>query len=86
MTYYGLMKTMTISAFKARISSELKRVRKGERIVLLNRDIPVAEVVPYSKANETFIRPPQGKLKFERVSFTVEVDPLIYLMEDRNKR
>ena len=86
MTYYGLMRTMTISAFKARISEELKRVRKGERIVIMNRDIPVAEVVPYNKENDTFIRPPQGKLKFERPSFTVKVDPMDFLMEDRNKR
>jgi prevent-host-death family protein len=86
MTYYGLMKTMSISAFKAGISEALKRVRRGERIVIVNRDIPVAEVVPYNKKNDTFIRAPQGKLKFERPSFTVEIDPLVFLMEDRDKR
>lgn len=85
-TYYGPMKTMSVSAFKAKISAALTQVRQGERIVIVNRNIPVAEVVPYRKERDTLIREPQGKLKLERSSFTVKVDPLIYLMEERNKR
>jgi antitoxin (DNA-binding transcriptional repressor) of toxin-antitoxin stability system len=47
MTEIGLVKTMTISYFKAHISEELRKVRKGARIVISDRDNPIAEVVPY---------------------------------------
>jgi prevent-host-death family protein len=86
MTYYSLMKTISISTFKAKISEELKRVRKGERLIIVSRDIPIAEVIPYSKKNDIFIRAPQRKLTFERPSFKVKVDPMKFLMEDRQKR
>ncbi len=44
------MKTMTISYFKAHISEQLRRVRKGARIVISDRDTPVAEVVEFRQS------------------------------------
>ena len=48
MTHYGLVNTSNISYFKAHLSQELRAVRNGERIIILDRDIPVAEVMPYA--------------------------------------
>jgi len=39
--------TITISFFKAHISEQLRKVRKGARIIISDRDTPIAEVVPY---------------------------------------
>ncbi len=88
MTEFGLMKTMTISYFKAHISEQLRRVRKGARIVISDRDTPIAEVVPYRPSPPALVvRPPlTTPFKLRRPSFRIEHDPLEYLLEDRQKR
>lgn len=81
------MKTANISFFKAHISEELRKVRAGEHIVILDRDIPVAEVVPYQeKENPLTIRPPKHRLEYPPGTLSVKTDPLQYLMEERTKR
>ena len=88
MTEIGLMKTMTNSYFKAHISEELRKVRKGARLVISDRDTPIAEVGPYRTEPATLdIRPPK-KTPFvaPRPLAEIDHDPLEYLMEDREKR
>ena len=81
------MKTTNISQFKAHISQELRAVRAGERIVIMDRDIPVAEVVPYrATAPELTVRLPVGELAFRDLKIRVERDPVELLMEERGKR
>ena len=41
------MQTSTISDFKAHLSERLRSVRSGERIIILDRDHPVAELRPF---------------------------------------
>jgi prevent-host-death family protein len=87
-TEIGLMKTMTISYFKAHISEQLRKVRKGARIVISDRDTPIAEVVPYRPESTSpdvrgplvtpFVAPPS--------SFKIDHDPVEYLLEDRGRR
>ena len=83
------MKTMTISAFKAHMSAELRKVRKGARLIILDRETPIAQVVPYStgQAPALGVRPP-SILPFtaSRPSFRISHDPLEYLVEDRGRR
>lgn len=80
------MKTTNISQFKAHISRELRAVRAGEHIVIMDRDIPVAEVVPYQAAPELTVHPPAGELDFRDLKINVERDPVDILMEERDKR
>ena len=88
MTEYGLVKTITISYFKAHISEQLRRVRKGDRIVISDRETPIAEVVPYSaEPAGLVIRGPRSTpFKPDRPSFRIDHDPLEYLLEDREKK
>ena len=83
------MKTITISFFKAHISELLKKVRKGARIVISDRDTPIAEVLPYRSgpAPKVTIREPRlAPLAIPKSSIRINHDPLEYLMEDRNLR
>ena len=80
------MKTANISYFKAHISQELREVRAGEHILILDRDIPVAEVIPFHQKEIIRVRSPKSKLSYPETSFSVETDPLLFLMEDRLKR
>jgi prevent-host-death family protein len=88
MTEYGLVKTVTISYFKAHISEQLRKVRKGARIVISERETPVAEVVPFrSEPPALSVRVPlTAPFKPSRPSFRIDHDPLEYLLEDREKR
>ena len=84
MTYYGKMKTTNISYFKSHLSQELRAVRNGERIIILDRDIPVAEVLPYDINKKNIrIQLPTKKLQYSEPSFKTVKDPLFYLLEDR---
>ena len=81
------MKTTNISQFKAHLSRELRAVRAGEHIVIMDRDIPVAEVVPYrTTAPELAVRVPLGELGFRDLKIRVERDPVEFLTEDRARR
>ena len=88
MTEFGLMKTMTISYFKAHISEQLRRVRKGARIIISDRDSPIAEVVPYRQETPRLVvRPPLvTPFKAPKPSFKIDHDPVEYLTEEREKR
>jgi prevent-host-death family protein len=83
------MKTITISFFKAHISEQLKRVRKGARIVISERETPIAEVVPYSAAGETALEvrsPVRTPFVVPKSPVRIDHDPVEYLTEDRASR
>ena len=88
MTEIGLVKTITISYFKAHISEELRKVRKGARIIISDRDNPIAEVVPYRTEPAALgVRQPRATpFLVTRPTFKIEHDPLEYLLGDREKR
>ena len=88
MTEIGLVKTITISYFKAHISEELRKVRRGARIIISDRDTPIAEVVPFRTAPALLsVRQPQvTPFLVPRPTFKIDHDPLEYLLEDREKQ
>ncbi len=43
------MKTAMIADLKARLSSYLAQVRQGHVLTIVNRDTPIAQIVPYSQ-------------------------------------
>jgi len=43
------MEAISISKFKTHLSSELKKVRNGTGIVVLDHNYPVAELIPVEK-------------------------------------
>lgn len=42
----NLMKTVKISDLKAHLSEHLRRVRRGEEVLVCDRDQPIARIVP----------------------------------------
>ena len=50
-------KSVRIADLKAHLSAYLRRVGKGERLVVLDRDRPVAEILPIAEtATDLFVR------------------------------
>jgi len=46
LVYSTVMKTLSISEAKATLSQQLRHVRRGEVIVITDRGMPVARLVP----------------------------------------
>jgi antitoxin (DNA-binding transcriptional repressor) of toxin-antitoxin stability system len=79
------METISISELKARLSSELRKVRAGIELVVLDRDKPVAMLVPY-EAGTLEVRPPDKPLPRRPPRLRVAADPVAVLLEERRSR
>ncbi len=58
------MQTMTIREFAHHLADNLKRVKAGERLVILDRKTPIADIIPHQE-HVTF---PGWKRKITRIS------------------
>jgi prevent-host-death family protein len=82
------MKTVRIADLKARLSEYLREVRRGQTLTVLDRDTPVARLVPYEDAPALTIRrpapgaPSPGDFKWPP-PLDLEVDAVALLLEDR---
>ncbi|HLG18862.1 MAG TPA: type II toxin-antitoxin system Phd/YefM family antitoxin [Bdellovibrionota bacterium] len=84
------MKSVRIAEFKSRLSKYLRLVQKGAEIVVMDRETPIAKVVPFGPAYDDFrvIPPKKGfehirTLKFEPPS--KKTDSLRALLAERNR-
>jgi prevent-host-death family protein len=80
-----------VSELKARLSSYLVRVRRGETIVVCDRSTPIARLVPYEdRPSGLVIRPPSRPRdelrKVRPVRLRRPVDVVKRLREDRDQR
>lgn len=81
------MKGVGIAELKARLSEHLKSVRKGRTLTVLDRDTPVARIVPYAtdpleirratrRVQDLTIPPPPAAV----------TDSVTVLLDDRRRR
>lgn len=88
MTTYShiiVMMNVRIADLKARLSEHLRRVRRGHVVTVLDRDTPVAQIVPYpTMASGLEIRrpapgaPAPGRIRLpEPLPFEVEITDLL---------
>jgi prevent-host-death family protein len=88
----GKEKRVGLAELKARLSHYLRAVREGERITVLDRDRPVARLVPFESGDALVIRRPApdagrpGDLRFPPPSQPIETDVVALLLEDRGRR
>ncbi|MBS0617275.1 MAG: hypothetical protein JSR44_03760 [Spirochaetes bacterium] len=81
------MKSMNITTLKAKASQAIREVRQGRIITVLERDIPVAQIIPIRQERKKLhSQKPKRKLTWPKVDVHIDVDPLTYLLEDRNNR
>ncbi len=86
--YNMTMKTVGIAQLKARLSEHLKWVRKGRTLTVLDRDTPVARIVPYTVEPvevRRATRCPQD-LPPAPAPPSVPTDSLALLLDDRRRR
>jgi len=82
------MKEVRIAELKARLSEHLRYVRRGHVLTVLDRDTPVARLVPVEAPTGLAIRRPLGaRASVADVPLPpplrLAVDPVAVLLEDR---
>jgi prevent-host-death family protein len=85
------MKRANVSELKARLSSYLAAVRRGETVVVCDRQTPVARIVPYADEPDTVslipaTRPASDWRRIKPVRLKRPVDVVELLREDRDQR
>ncbi len=89
MTILWCMKSVRIADLKARLSEYLRGVRRGHELTVLDRDTPIARIVPYGRGSTTLTvrRPTPDAPRLARVSLPpplrINVDAVALLLEER---
>lgn len=86
--YHIVMKQVRIAELKARLSEYLRAVRRGETIAVLDRETPVAQIVPVRARSELRVRKPApGTPPLKRIPVPkpaeLSVDVVQLLLEER---
>ena len=92
--YHVVMKKVGVAELKAKLSEHLRAVRAGESITVMDRERPVADLVPHQATRPRLrIRPPKGRYKSWRdipklppLILPPELDPVAWLIADRKRR
>jgi prevent-host-death family protein len=83
------MRRARVAELKARLSEYLRAVRRGESVTVLDRDTPIARIVPYGRPGTMLQvrRPPPGSKGLQAVPLPpplrVKTDIVALLLEER---
>lgn len=61
--YHVTMKPVGVAELKARLSEYLRAVRKGHDLTIMDRDQPIARVVPYVASGSLVVREPLSEYR-----------------------
>jgi antitoxin (DNA-binding transcriptional repressor) of toxin-antitoxin stability system len=84
-----VMKRVRIAELKARLSEHVREVRRGASYAVMDRETPVARLVPYGAEGEGLrIRPPRGRFaSLQKVPLPpparITSDAVALLLEER---
>jgi prevent-host-death family protein len=87
--YHLVMNGVRIADLKSRLSEYLRKVRNGRSITILDRDTPIARILPYEEDGVSLkVRPPlPGAPKLNRVKLPPPLrahrDIVTLLLEER---
>ena len=81
------MREVRIAELKARLSEHLRSVRNGETVTVLDRDTPIARIVPYT-AQPLELRNAKRRLRDLTLPRkpAKRTDSVALLLEDRRRR
>jgi antitoxin (DNA-binding transcriptional repressor) of toxin-antitoxin stability system len=84
----GAMSKVGIADLKAHLSRHLRKVRGGRTLTVLDRDTPIAQIVPYDSEPPLEVRRATRKPKDLRLPPppSAPTDSLAVLLEDRASR
>lgn len=81
------MQTITVSQLKTHLSAEIKKLRKNGGIEVVQRDVPVARLLPIDENNGLrYHSRTSAKFHFLKPVIELASDPVDILLEDRRKQ
>ncbi len=86
--YHIVMKQVRIAELKAKLSEYLRAVRRGETIAVLDRETPVAQIVPVRAPSALRVRkpapgtPPPNRVALPKPA-KIPIDIVQLLLEER---
>lgn len=82
-----VMTNVRIAELKSRLSEHLRSVRKGRTLTVLDRDTPVARIIPYA-AETIEVRRATRRLRDLRLppAPAARTDSLAILLDERRRR
>jgi antitoxin (DNA-binding transcriptional repressor) of toxin-antitoxin stability system len=86
------MKAVRVAELKSHLSEHLRAVRRGHPLLVLDRDTPIAQIVPCPNGAVSFPirqptpRSPKPKDFRPPASLKLRHDPVAVLLEDRHLR
>lgn len=85
--YNMVMTTVRIAELKSRLSEHLRSVRKGRTLTVLDRDTPIARIVPYT-AEPLEVRRATRRLRDLELPPppAATTDSVAVLLDDRRRR
>ena len=85
--YNLVMSNVRIAELKARLSEHLRAVRNGSTLTVLDRDTPIARIIPYT-AQPLEIRKAKRRLRDLKLppKPSKRTDSVAVLIEDRRRR
>jgi len=85
--YNLVMSDVRIAELKARLSEHLRAVRNGSTLTVLDRDTPIARIIPYT-AQPLEIRKAKRRLRDVKLppKPSKRTDSVAVLIEDRRRR
>ncbi|HEX9501299.1 MAG TPA: type II toxin-antitoxin system prevent-host-death family antitoxin [Thermoanaerobaculia bacterium] len=84
-----MKKRVKISELKAHLSKYLRHVRRGHTVEIMDRDTPVARVVPYEeRPSGLVVRPAIGRMRDLKIprGRKIKTDIVALIREDRDAR
>jgi prevent-host-death family protein len=86
--YHMVMSRVRIADLKAHLSEHLRKVRAGHTLTVLDRDVPIARIIPYDDTAPLDIRRATRKPSELRLPppLSSPVDAVAVLLEDRASR
>jgi antitoxin (DNA-binding transcriptional repressor) of toxin-antitoxin stability system len=85
------MKSVKIAHLKSHLSQHLREVRGGRTLTVLDRNTPIARIVPIGSDDDVVITPPAAPASsLAEIELPppvrIQVDVVDLLLEDRRKR
>jgi prevent-host-death family protein len=90
--YHMVMKAVRIADLKSRLSEHLRRVRKGHPLTVMDRETPIARILPYDTGSDLLVvrRPAPDAPPLQEVTIPPPIrlrrDAVRLLLEDRAGR
>ncbi|MEP6507562.1 MAG: type II toxin-antitoxin system prevent-host-death family antitoxin [Gemmatimonadales bacterium] len=84
------MSKVGVADLKAKLSEHLRTVKRGEEVIVYDRNEPVARIVPFTTRGALIVREPTRDYKSFRdiklpAPVKLGIDPVDLLLQDRNK-